>query len=220
LAVVVLPTSFAVTASATSLDVGDTLILTAPGALHFAAAANVDFGGSLGTVISQTATVLTVQVPMPDSPVAGPLTVNGVDVTYVPGLTVDLPTAASFTVTNSNDPNSLPDPAVTLPIPTAGNSAVLFDGFATGEADNFYSFTLAATTTFTVSLGWGTGADLDILWCDAGCNNFVGNFDGAGSSNPEVSQVTLSAGTYNLWINNFDDHGEPAHLYKLTITNP
>jgi len=218
--VTVLPTSFTVNASSTTLNVGDTLTLTAPGALQFSAAANVDFGGNPGSVISQSATTLVVQVPMPDAAVAGPLTVTGVSVTYVPGLTVDLPTASSFTVTNANDPNSLPDPAVQLPIPTAGNSVVLFDGFATGEADNFYSFTLAATTTFTVSLGWPTAADLDILWCDAGCNNFVGNFDGAGSSNPESSQVTLAAGTYNLWINVFDAKGETPHLYTLTISNP
>lgn len=218
--VTVLPTSFTVNASSTTLNVGDTLTLTAPGALQFSAAANVDFGGNPGSVISQSATTLVVQVPMPDAAVAGPLTVTGVSVTYVPGLTVDLPTASSFTVTNANDPNSLPDPAVQLPIPTAGNSAVLFDGFATGETDNFYSFTLAATTTFTVTLSWGTAADVDILWCDAGCNNFVGNFDGASTANPEVSQVTLPAGTYNLWLNQFAENGEPAHLYTITISNP
>lgn len=219
--VVVLPTSIALTASSTTLVVGDTLVLTAAGALQFSASAGVTLGGNPATVISQTATVLTVQVQMPDVAVAGStITVTGVNVTYVPGLTVDLPTAGTFTLTSAFDPNSLPDPAATLPIPTAGNSVVLFDGFATGEADNFYSFTLAATTTFTVSVGWGTAADIDILWCDAGCNNLVGNFDGAGSSNPESSTVTLPAGTYNLWLNVFAEAGDPAHLITITVSNP
>ncbi len=219
-AVVVLPTSLAATPSTANPQVGGTLTLTVSGALQFSASSNVNFGGSLGEVISQTATDLTVRVPVPDAAVAGPLDVTGVDVTYVPGLTVTLPTAASFTVTNPLDPNDAPDPAATLVIPASGDSLIVYEGFATGAADNFYTITLGATTTFSVTLGWNTAADLDILWCDAGCNNFVGNFDGAGSSNPEASTVTLPAGSYNLWINNFDDHGEPAHIYKITVRTP
>lgn len=221
--VVVLPTSFTVTASSSTPSVGDTLTLTAPGALHFSATSGVVFGGSPADVISQTATTLTIQVPVPDVAVTGAaVTVTGVDVTYVPGLTVDLPTAGTFTVTNPFDPNSLPDPAATLPIPTAGNSTTIFEGFATGETDNFYSFTLAGSTTFTVTISWTADADLDILWCDAGCNNFVGNFDGATTVNPQVSQVTLPAGTYNLWINNFVASGATPQvpLYKIVVSNP
>ncbi len=60
--VVVLPTSIALTASSTTLVVGDTLVLTAAGALQFSASAGVTLGGNPATVISQTATVLTVQV--------------------------------------------------------------------------------------------------------------------------------------------------------------
>lgn len=217
---IVLPTSIAATPSATNLQVGGTVTLTVSGALQFSADANISFGGSLGEVISQTATDLTVRIPVPDAAVAGPIDVSGVDVTYVPGLTVTLPTDASFTVTNPLDPNDAPDPAATIAIPAPGDSLIIYEGFATGAADNFYTITLAATTTFTATLGWNTAADLDILWCDAGCNSFVGNFNGAGSSNPEVSTVTLPAGSYNLWINNFDDHGAPAHIYKITIKNP
>jgi hypothetical protein len=192
--------------------------------LHFSASSNVEFGGSPGEVVAQTATTLTVQVPVTDAAVSGStVTVTGVDVTYVPGLTVDLPTAGTFTVTDPFDPNSLPDPTATLPIPSAGNSATIFEGFATGETDNFYSFTLAGSTTFTVTISWtAADVDLDILWCDAGCNNFVGNFDGATTVNPQVSQVTLPAGTYNLWINNFVASGGTPQvpLYKIVVSNP
>lgn len=219
--IAVLPLGFAGTASTTSPQVGELFTLNSTALIKFdPATSNIDFGGGiLGEVVTRTADVLTVRVPQTDATQPATLTVIDVDVTYVPGLRVDLATVAEFDVVNPNDPNDGPNPAVALAIPaTTADTTVLYDGFKTGEVDNFYTITLSGSTTFTVSVGWATGADLDILWCDDGCAAFVGNFDGAGSSNPEVSQVTLGAGTYNLWVNNFDDHGEPAHLYKITVT--
>jgi hypothetical protein len=221
--VAVLPTGFAGTPSTTTPQVGELFTLNATTILKFdPALSNIDFGGGItGEIVTRTANVLTVRVPQPDAAQPGALTVTNVDVTYVPGLRVDLATTGTFTVANPNDPNDAPDPAVTLTIPaTSADTVVLFDGFKTGEVDNFYSFTLTGSTTFKLTMEWGTAADLDILWCDAGCNNFVGNFNGATGANPEASQVTLGAGSYNLWINVFDDAGEPVHLYKLILTRP
>jgi hypothetical protein len=217
--VVVLPTAFDGAPSATTLQVGQTLTLAATATLGFSpTTADIDFGaGYRGTVITRTATSLEVQVPVPGVAQPAPLTVNGVNVTYVPGLTATLPTASTFTITNPHDPNDAP-----LPATTATVTDTIFDGFAGGEVDNFYTLTLAAPTTFTVTLDWSAGyaADLDILYCNAGCTALVGNTNGATVANPEVSTVTLAAGTYNLWINNFVNSGATpaAPLYRIRIT--
>lgn len=219
--VAVLPAGFAGTASTTSPQVGQLLTLNATTLLKFdPALSNIDFGGGLvGEIVTRTADVLTVRVPQTDATQPATLTVTDVDVTYVPDLRVDLATTTTFNVVNPYDPNDACAPTATIAIPaTTNDTIVAYDGFKTGEADNYYSFTLSGSTTFTLTLEWGTAADLDILWRNAGCTAFVGNFDGAGASNPEVSQVTLAAGTYSLWINTFDAHDEPAHLYKLTIS--
>ncbi|MDP3911697.1 MAG: hypothetical protein Q8Q14_15030 [Gemmatimonadales bacterium] len=219
--VAVLPVGFTGAASTTTPQVGELFTLSSTALLKFdPASSNVDFGGGiLGEVVSRTADELTVRVPQPDATQPATITVTDVDVTYVPGLRVDLATVAAFDVENPHDPNDGPNPAVAIAIPaTTADTTVLYDGFKTGEADNFYSITLSGSTTFTVTLGWPTGADLDILYTNSAGACCVGNFDGAGASNPEQSQVTLAAGTYYLWINNFDDHGEPAHLYKITVT--
>ncbi|MEX2157414.1 MAG: hypothetical protein WD773_11330 [Gemmatimonadales bacterium] len=219
--VAVLPVGFAGTASTTSPQVGQLFTLNATTLLKFdPALSNIDFGGGLvGEIVTRTADVLTVRVPQPDATQPATLTITDIDVTYVPGLRVDLATAGQFDVVNPNDPNDGPNPAVAIAIPaTTADTTVLYDGFKTGEADNFYSITLSGSTTFTVTLEWATAADLDILYTNSAGACCVGNFDGATGANPEASQVTLAAGTYYLWINNFDDHGEPSHLYKMTVT--
>lgn len=216
---VVLPVSFGGAPSATTVQVGQTLTLASTATLRFdPATANVNFGGGYrGPVTNRTATSLSVQVPVTPTAQPAALTIEGVDVTYVPGLRVNLPTASQFTVTNPNRPNDGPAPAVTASVPDT-----IFDGFLAGAADNFYTIVLAAPTTFTVTLDWDAayGADVDILFCNAACSAFVGNFDGASTANPEVSTVTLAAGTYNLYINNFVTSGAtPAvPLYRIRIT--
>jgi hypothetical protein len=209
----VLPVAFAGTPSATTLQTGDILTIASTPELEFdTATANIDFGnGTHGMIVNRTATSLSVIVPIPAGP-AAPLTIEGVSVTYVPGLVVNLATSGAFTITNPHEPNDAPDPATTVTPP----ADTIYDGFPPGTADKFYTFTLAASTTFTVHLEWEGDADLDILFCNAGCSAFVGNFAGATGANPERSTVTLAAGTYNLYINNFTP-AESAPLYRVRI---
>jgi hypothetical protein len=215
----VLPVNFGGTASSTTLNTGDTLTLQATASLKFdTATANVNFGGGFhGTVVSRTANTLRVIVPIPPGAQPAAITIENVDVTYVPNLRANLTTAAAFTITNPHEPNDAPLPATAVTIPDT-----LFEGFLGGEADNFYTLTLAAPTTFTVTMDWEGTADLDILFCNAACSALVGSTAGATGANPETVTVTLPAGSYNLYINNFVDPPTaplPAvPLYRIRIT--
>jgi hypothetical protein len=121
------------------------------------------------------------------------------------------------------------DAAATAPALTAnGDYFVIMHGTCTGgsvtdpgdDCDEFFKITTgAAPATVSVQLDWFTGSDVDILWCDATCSSFVGNFDGATSANPEKSTVTIPAGTtWNLWINFFDPAGAASTIARLRVS--
>lgn len=219
----VIPTTFVGTPSTTSPQVGQFLTLSSTATLKFGASSDIDFGGGVyGFVTSQTADAITVAVPQPETPAAGPVTAENVSVTYVPGLSVDLPTSTSFSaITSSYAPHDAPDPAVTLTIPADGAANLVFyDGFKSTDVDFFYQWTLTKTDTLTFTLDWLTGADLDMANCTVGCGAFVGGFGAAGASHPEKYTVIFPPGTYNLLVEQFDPAGEPAHSFKVTIQNP
>jgi hypothetical protein len=220
--VAVLPLGFGGTASTTTPQVGQLFTLNSTTVLKFdTLLSNVDFGGgALGEVVSRTRDELVVRVPQTDVTQPATLTVTDVDVTYVPGLRVDLATLTEFDVQSFFGDRETPD-AATITAPADGDSLVFYDGFRTGEPiDYFYQFTLASTDTLTFVLEWAGGSDLDMANCTVGCAAFVGGFGAATGANPEFYTVIFTAGTYNLLVEQFDDHDEPAHLFKVTIRNP
>lgn len=78
---------------------------------------------------------------------------------------------------------------------------------------------LVTGDSVTVELDWFTGADVDILWCNAGCTAFRGNFAGATGDNPEASTVVIPANTeWRLWLNLFDAGGAAATLVRVRVT--
>ncbi len=96
------------------------------------------------------------------------------------------------------DPNGTPDIG---PVVANGNYYIVLTA---ADVDNF--FTVANTTggdlIITITASWFTDADVDVLWCNAGCAAWVGNFDAATGANPEVTTVTIGAGvTWNLLMN-------------------
>lgn len=218
--VISLPVSFGGAASTTSLTVGQSLRLLSTAQLKFSGTSDIDFGGGAhGFITTRKADTLTVLIPQPDNPAAGKLTVENVSVTYVPGgFQTNLPTSTTFgAVVNPYGANSNPDPAFTLAMPAVGDSIIFYDGFQSSEADNFYTFTTAATATFQFTMTWPNDADLDLYVCDAGCNNFEGGaaqFNAATSANPEVATMTLPAGSHNLWVNQF---ATPGNIYQIKI---
>lgn len=218
----VLPLAFTGAASTTTPQVGQEFTLSSTALLEFGAETDIDFGdGIYGVVTTRNATTLTVVVPQPDASQPDTLGLDNVVVNYVPGLEARLPTATAFDVQNPFGNNTAPDPTdpdATLVISPGGAPITFMDGYTSSGIDKFYTLSVTATTTFRVDLEWDTAADIDILYCDVGCANLVGNFDGATGSNPESSTVTFMAGSYNLWLNVFDVADEPAHLYTVTIT--
>jgi len=210
----VLPLTFGGTGSTASPQVGQSFTINSTSVLKFDATSDIDFGeGIHGIVTGATVDALTVIVPQPEVAQPAALTVTGIAVTFAPGSLFDLPTGDLFDVVNPYEPNDAPDPTATV------GEGTFYDGFKSGQVDNFYTFTVpAGGAVVDFHLEWAGAADVDLLMCDAGCNALVGSTGGATGNNPEDVQMTLPAGTYNLWINLYDANDDIPHLYKVTIT--
>ena len=226
----ILPAAFNGTASTTTPLVGQPFSLYASSLLGFSpTTANIDFGGGVvGEIITRVGDTLTVRVPQPDAAQPAKLTVRNVAVKYVPGLVVTLPTASTFTVTNPFGAHEAPGAAsARLTLPASGApDLVFYDGFKSGAngtttfIDYYYPFTIASTDTLTFTLSWTGGGDVDMYTCNAACTAFIGGFGAATGANPETFTVIFPAGNYNLFLESFDDHADPAHLFKVVVHNP
>lgn len=218
----VLPLTFAGAGSTASPQVGQQFTLNSTAVLKFDATSQIRWGdrdaagtttGNFGPIVSQSADAMTVIVPQPEEAQPAALRVTNVAVTFAPGSLFELPTEDLFDVVNPYEPNDAPDPAAIFT-----GDTTFYDGFKSGQADKFYRITVpAGGATVDFLLQWDGAADIDLLMCDAGCNNFIGTFGGATGNNPEDVTMTLPAGTHNLYINLYDAHDEVPHLYKVTI---
>jgi hypothetical protein len=219
-----LPVAFGGTGSTASPQVGQQFKLYATSNLKFDATAELAFGlrdvaGSpffnKGWPVHQHAESLTVIVPQPEEAQPAELTVLGVAVTFAPGNLFELPTADLFNVVNPYEPNDAPDPAAIF------GAGEFYDGFKSGQVDNFYRITIpAGGATVEFLLDWEGAADVDLLVCDAGCNALLGGanqFATATGNHPEDGAMVLPEGTHNLWVNLYDANDDVPHLYKLTI---
>lgn len=216
-----LPTAFTGAGSTASPQVGQEFVLYATPLLTFDATSQLSFGlrdvaGSpffnFGLVVDVDPESITVIVPQPEEAQPNTLTALGVVVGFVPGSLFDLPTADLFDVVNPNDPNDTCGSGVPV------GAGVFYDGFKSGETDNYYTITIpagGATVDFVVE--WDGAADIDVLMQPASCVGFIGGFGGATGNNPEDFSMVLPAGTHNLEINLYDAHGDVPHLYKVTI---
>lgn len=228
IAVSTVPIAFDGAVSTTSPIIGDTLILTSSALLGFdPASADIDFGDGIhGLVVRATADSLVVIVPQPEAAQPAVVTIEGVVVKYVPGLIVSMSSAAPLDVQPIGDRES--GDVIITPPASGAPDLVFYDGFVAGAdgastfIDYLYQFTLAATDTLQFELSWDGGADLDMAVLRS---NFtiIGGLGAATGANPEryaPPGVILPAGTYYLLIESFDDHDDPAHLFKVVIHNP
>jgi len=213
--VTVLPTSFSGTITPAAPKAGDTVRIASTALLKFTAGATVQGpAGTTVTILSKTVDLLTVLAPAG----TGAWTINGVDVTYVPGLTVGLTTAPITTTGSlwaaSNSRQTAPN--ITSLIPAVGggptrmtvapaspnNSAVCPEAvlpFGSSGPCMMFRFDLAAAANVSFSTDWdGTAAtDIDVYVC---------------------ADSVVSAAAFNA--NCFEDGGAGATGAKPQTTGP
>ncbi len=238
--VAVLPQAFGGALSSATPQGGDTLTISSTSVLKFdTASVSVTFGGGVaGTIVAKTPDQLKVLVPFSS---AAPLSIAGINVTYVSGLIVTLPTA---NVTQTGDRWGTGDTAYatapTIAVPAAaGTSFRMITNFGPANGPNcaeyglppgpgfsigpcvIYKFTLSAPTQIRFTADWNSTADIDIYVCDGtglpGC--FESGGSGAGVSKPEtITAATYAAGTHYLVLEQF--RGPlPTNLF-VTIARP
>ena len=237
--VVVVPTAFAGALSSTTPLGGDTMTIASTAVLKFDTnLVAVTFGGgAAGIMLAKTPDLLTVLVPFsPD----GPLTIAGIDVTYVPGLRDTLPTSVPVAQTGDQWPGDQAyATAPIIPIPAAGTSYRMITAFGAANGPNcaefgpappngstgpcvIYRFDVTAPTALRFSTDWNSTADVDIYSCDAtglpGC--FESGGSGAtGTAKPEnLAAFTYPAGTHYFVVELWSG-APPTNLY-LTVTRP
>jgi hypothetical protein len=209
--------AFTGTVSPTSGNQGTLVTLTrAAGGAEFDGntTAYFAFGGVRTYVDNMTADELVVVVPAIGVAGRADLVIRGVGPADLDRRVVwTSPTTSLFDRYYPDNLDYTLGPDVDAVMSPRGNIYVASSGAcATGggaDCDDFFTITGgAAGRTVTVTLDWinsaGAVGDMDILWTDENFTAYVGNFDGAGSAKPEVSTVTIPAGTtWRLWINNY-----------------
>lgn len=236
--VTILPTTFGGAISDLTPAGGEAITISSTAFLKFVPAqVTVTFGGGVeGLVTAATADQITVLVPF-SSP--GPLSITGIDVTFVPGLVVTLSTPATVTQTGdawTGDLTFATAPEVALPAAAGANTYLLTNfagpnaagtcaeivfGFgSTGPCVIYKLVAPAGGVNLTITTDWDSGADIDIYACDAtgvnGC--FEDGGGGATGAQPQAFTFTFPAGTHYLVIENYDGV-ETNNLYTTITRN-
>lgn len=235
----VLPLAFGGAISKLTPAGGETITINATPVLKFdPATVAVGFGPDAIPGAIQSATADALQVVVPYFSGGGPLTIDGIEVTYVPGLAVTLPSADDVAQTGdfwTGDEAYTTAPTLTLPASGAtGEMITTFgaDNFAmcAETAPNFdfgstgpcviYQFTVSATTTLTFTADWDSDADLDIYACSAPdpLSCFEEGFGGATTAQPQTFTFDFPAGTHYFVVENYD--GVSTDNIYVTISQP
>ena len=192
--------------------------------------ANVVIGSAPVTLISKTANSITF-VPPPNA--TGGVTVNGVT---IGGFSLALPSQAGSLTVGAVTPlggttNSASAP--TLAVPGAGEITTIFDQPDFPAADDpivgifglgptaFYKIVVPANGDYTITVNWDIGSDIDLFVCGDPIDNVgLGNcaFDAATGNQPESATYSLTAGTYNLVVNDFGTDATGATV-QITIAH-
>lgn len=243
--ITVIPTAFGGALSSATPVVGDTLIIASTTLLKFdvATVAVSMPGGSVPTILSKTADTLVVLVP---AGAPAPWTISGIDVTYVPGLRVSLPTATITPTGNMWAASSSwqTAPNITALIPATGATASMIVppvspnnvavcpeavlSFGSAGPCMMFRFDLADTMTVRFRADWDgtTATDVDIYVCadsvvsvaafNANC--FEDGGQGATSAKPQTTGAAqFAVGSHWVVIELYA--GTTANTY-VTILRP
>jgi hypothetical protein len=227
--VAVLPEGFGGALSSETPKGGDTLTITSTADLKFdTATVAVTFGDAgTGFIVSKTPDVVKVLVPFG---AAGPLTIDGIAITYAPDLVVTLASTTTVTTTGDfwvGDDAYATAPAINLPT-AAGESTYLITNLPAtdntaicGEASGpcaLYAYTVADSTELTFLVDWDSDADIDTYSCEGPSAGTCFEDGGAGATGAHPQAFTFKAapGTHYLSIENFDH--VPTTNLRVTIT--
>jgi hypothetical protein len=226
--VVVVPQTFTGTISPATTTVGTEITVSATALIGFDPdEAAVTVGGLPAIVTSVTSSELKFVAP----------TASGATVT-IDGLLLlgniplgSLDATTTITVTETDEPaNDAPSTGGAITMPSAvGDSVIVFASEGGSDVDDYFTVVPGASGTYQVTLDWPSGADIDMALLGSSgawtsCNPATqpgGDYfacSAATGANPEVATATLTGGTtYRLYVNLFDDNGEPQHIYRLII---
>lgn len=245
-AVSVLPLAFNGTISTLTPKGGDTVVINSTAVLKFnPATVAITFpGGQAPTVLAKSANAVTVLVPFSD---VGPLTIDGVVVTYVTGLETTLPSSGVMHQTGdhwagANSWQTAPDITSILPgagstthfiatSPASSNVAVCPEGvlgFGSSGPCVMFKFTLPDSTVLNFTTDWiGAAAapDIDIYSCaDStvaafGANCFEDGGGGATGAKPQATgNFKYPPGTHYFVIENYA--GSTSRNLYTSISRP
>ena len=211
------------------------LVITLPAGYTFGDAAGANIEGATGAVQSVAPDGSSVTVLLPPG-ATGPVTVDGVNVDYAPGVDFSLPTDQTVTVgavtplAGTGSPGTAP----ALTVQPIGGTTLFFDGgtfdyqapilggaFGTFPA-RLYSITVAEPTTLTTSVDWPSPEDLGIYFFASNGTTEVGEPGdaGGGGAHPEETTNTFEPGTYLMAVVNFSATNPPYFALSITTEEP
>jgi len=227
----VLPLNMPVTFSNTTPATNEEVTITAPAGFIFEDTARVYHGAPAGEeafITSRAADGSSVSFISYPGGTAGVLTITGVEVSFLPGTKLDLPTSTSMTPPPAFAGTDAFATAPSFTMPTTGNSATLVDLGAFNPSSDcqninpggwdcrIYTFTIPATVTLDFTNTWADmETDLGLYFDDVGHTDpFTHACDSHGDDGvPETCSVTFNPGTYFMQMTTYSvfyPHPEPA----------
>lgn len=207
-----LPATF----NTTQPNVGQQLVLTMPADLSLNPDATFTAGDSPDPIVVSQAVDGSSAVLLVAPGTSSQLTVSGITPSYAPSVNLTLETTDTIIATDASDYTGTDDPvtAPTIPLAPVGETVTIYD--IPSAVDMFYKIVLTETTTIKVDTDWADHAgDVDQLYLNSAFA-LIPPFTAATGAAPETSTATLAAGTYYIYLNQYD--GDPGDWYLLSIT--
>jgi hypothetical protein len=213
----VTPTGTTATLSNAAPAMNEPLTVTLPAGYKFGTAPGVTVGGDVGVTTAVAPDSSSVTVVLPPG-ATGTVTVDSVQVDYLPGVNLSLPSDQTVTVGAAPLAGTdAPTTAPSIPLPAAGGVTATFDvPDFTATIDHFYKLNVTEPGDYTITVDWNIGSDLDAPVCvsDPTCAAEDFTDPTVSGNHPETGTFTLPAGTHTLLV---EDFGEDAAGATLSI---
>jgi hypothetical protein len=202
----VTPTGTTVTLSNAAPAMNEPLTVTLPAGYKFGTAPGVTVGSDVGVTTAVAPDSSSVTVILPPG-ATGTVQVDSVQVDFLPGVNLSLPSDQTVTVGATPLPGTdAPTTAPSIPLPAAGGVTATFDvpDFA-ASVDHFYRIDVVEPGDYTITVDWDIGSDLDAPVClsDPTCASEDFADPTVSGSHPETGTFTLPAGTHVIWVNDY-----------------